>query len=512
MNKKVARPSRPVNFLTMSCRPGRPGYLLFLALWILIPLTATQKDPLSNLGAYCERALTDLDCRGVSIAVVKDDRVVFVDGFGTQGQNGGKVDMHTLFAIGSLTKAMTSALIAELVAEKQLEFQTNVLNYLPGFLMYDPEVTQMMLLEDLLCHRSGMRDHAGDLLFLAEPPATIISRLRYLAPVTSFRSAFAYQNTLYVVAGQIVSQAGGTPWQQQLKERILEPLGMKETVTDIRKMGEHANTSYGQLPVYGKWLEVPWDQQVNFDAAGSVGSNAWEMAQWVRFLLKPDELPKSFYSLKLVAEPRIFLPREDWVKFLYRVNHFLSYGFGWFAYDYYNYQVIEHSGNVPGSTAKLLLVPELNLGVIVLCNQHESLLPHAIVMRVLDLYTEQSSSTQVDWISRMKTASDPFAGQSTHVDRTVSKVPNLEQYLGAYSHNVLGTIILDNQEGLLRVTWMSKITGYLSPIEANNFIVRWDQIIPRLIPGELPAHFENDGPGQTSALVIEGLARFRRRS
>ena len=163
-----------------------------------------------------------------------------------------KVDEQTLFPIGSTTKAFTSALLATLVDEGKLTWDTKVSDVLPGFKMYDPYASSEMTVRDLLVHRSGLGLGAGDLMFY--PPTTlsradIVHKLRYIKPATSFRSGYAYDNLLYVVAGQVIEAVAGASWEEAMRQRILDPLQMKQTSTssvlppDANRAWPHARIS-----------------------------------------------------------------------------------------------------------------------------------------------------------------------------------------------------------------------------------------------------------------------------
>src|SRR5436190_2563089 len=188
--------------------------------------TAVPRD----FDAYVARVMSTFEVPGIAIAIVKDGRVLLAKGYGVRKLGDPTpVDDHTLFGIASNTKAFTATAIGILVEEGKLEWDAPVINYLPWFQMYDPFVTREITIRDLLVHRSGLGLGAGDLLWW--PTSTydrkeIARRLRYIKPETSFRSAYAYDNVLYSVAGEVIEAVSGQTWEDFVSSRILARVGM----------------------------------------------------------------------------------------------------------------------------------------------------------------------------------------------------------------------------------------------------------------------------------------------
>ena len=185
----------------------------YLVGFVFVLCLFAQPDPLRDLDTYVAQAMQAFQVPGVGVAVVKDGQVVIAKGYGVRklGESA-PVDSHTLFGIASNTKAFTATALGMLVDEGKIGWDDPVVNRLPGFEMYDPYVTHEMTIRDLLTHRSGLGLGAGDLLFF--PPSSytreeIIHKLRYIKPASSFRSRYAYDNLLYMVAGQIIPAVTG---------------------------------------------------------------------------------------------------------------------------------------------------------------------------------------------------------------------------------------------------------------------------------------------------------------
>ena len=193
-----------------------------------------------------ERARKEFDVPGIAVAIVKDGEVVLAKGYGVRklGEPA-PVTAQSLFRIASNTKAFTTAALAMLVDEHKIRWDDPVTQHMPGFQLYDPYVTREMTIRDLLTHRSGLGLGAGDLMFF--PPGDlgrdeIIKRLRFIKPATSFRSAYAYDNLLYIAAGQLIPAITGKSWDDFVRDRIFTPLGMTNTFTDVTALTSRART------------------------------------------------------------------------------------------------------------------------------------------------------------------------------------------------------------------------------------------------------------------------------
>ncbi len=247
----------------MKMLPQTPTPRMIALMLTLGSLAAAQVEPLTGLDDYISQAMMTFQVPGVAVAIVKDGKVVLAKGYGVRrlGEPA-KVDEHTLFGIGSNTKAFTSAALAMLVDEGKIHWDDRVIERLPGFQMYDPYVTHEMTIRDLLTHRSGMGLGEGDLLFI--PPsdytsAQIIQKLRYMKPASSFRSNYAYDNLLYIAAGEIIPAVTGKSWSDTIRERIFKPLGMNDSNTSATQFLPGSNFATPHSLVEGKLTPItPW--------------------------------------------------------------------------------------------------------------------------------------------------------------------------------------------------------------------------------------------------------------
>jgi CubicO group peptidase (beta-lactamase class C family) len=220
------------------------------------------------------------------------------------------VDENTLFGIGSNTKAFTTAALASLVDEGKISWDDRVYERLPGFAMYDPYVSHEMTIRDLLTHRSGMGLGEGDLLFW--PHSTykreeIIYKLRFMRPAASFRSKYAYDNLLYIAAGQIIPAVTGKSWEEYVTEKILKPLGMKTTTLSNAHFPADADVARPHSKIGGPLRPIDFVELDNAAPAGSINSSVAEMSRWLMLQLNRGKFPDR--DAHLFSEQR---SREMW--------------------------------------------------------------------------------------------------------------------------------------------------------------------------------------------------------
>src|SRR5277367_5743913 len=267
-------------------KKSRAGLLFFAGLFFSCGASLfAQSGPPADLDAYVARDMKTFDVPGIAIAIVKDGKVVLAKGYGVRKLGEATpVDENTLFGIGSNTKAFTSAALASLVDAGKISWDDKVYERLKGFQMYDPYVSHEMTIRDLLTHRSGMGLGEGDLLFWPHTTYTrddIIYRLRFMKPASSFRSRFAYDNLMYIAAGQIIPAVTAKPWEEYIREKILQPLGMKTSTLSTRDFKAGDNYASPHSKVDGKLQSIPFQDIDNAAPAGAINSSVAEMSRWI---------------------------------------------------------------------------------------------------------------------------------------------------------------------------------------------------------------------------------------
>lgn len=240
----------------------------------------------AEIDALVERTVKTFDVPGIAVAVIKDDKVIHAKGYGVRSlKTQQKVDENTLFGVASNSKAFTAAALGMLVDEKKIAWDTKVTDIIPEFKLYNPYVTEEFTIRDLLCHRSGLGLGAGDLMMWPDSSdftkTDIIHNLRYLKPVSSFRSKYDYDNNLYIVAGEVVARISGTSWEDFVEKRIMQPLGMTKTAASLSRLKDKSNVIDPHAPVNGKVQAIGIDWSETANAAGGIYSSVSDMSKWV---------------------------------------------------------------------------------------------------------------------------------------------------------------------------------------------------------------------------------------
>ena len=462
----------------------------------LSPVSAQQPLP-GDLDEYIARALKEFNVPGLALAVVKDGRVVVAKGYGVREM--GKpapVDEQTLFGIASNSKAFTTAALAMLVDEGRLSWDDRVIKHLEAFQMYDPYVTREITVRDLLTHRSGMGLGAGDLMFF--PPtdftrAEIMRNIRFLKPVTSFRSRYAYDNVLYMVAGEVLRTVSGKTWDEFIKERIFAPLGMTRSNTSTNDLRAGDNVVSPHAMADGKLKPIAFNNLDNVAPAGAINSCVADMAKWLIA-----QLDNGKYRASDGTEKRLFSVRQNQEMWSAQTNlpinqnpppplaalkpNFSAYGLGWVLQDYRGHKVVSHTGGLAGMVSKVTLVPDLKLGIAVLTNQEEGGAFSAVSWRLVDHYL---SAPATDWIKAYRDLrnaqlqSAAGAAKQQADKRNAESKPSLplKSYVGAYRDEWYGNITIGSagDKLTLRFNRTPLLVGELEHWQYDTFIVRWQE-------------------------------------
>lgn len=442
------------------------------------------------IDAVVEKARKTFDVPGIAVAVVKDGRVVFAKGFGVRrlGEPAA-VTENTLFGIASNTKAFTAASLAMLIDEGKLHWTDRVIDYLPSFQMADPYVTREMRIRDLLVHRSGLALGAGDLMFFPASDLSsdeIVKRLRYVPLETSFRSAYAYDNVLYLVAGKVIEAVSGKPWNAFVKERIFSPLGMPTSKTSITEIKPGDDFATPHALVDGVLKPIRPDVLDNNAPAGAIQSSVGEMSKWIAMQLNAGEIPG---GKRLFAEAR---SKEMWSEVTpIPINdpppamsalkmNFSSYALGWSVNDYRGYKLVWHTGGLSGMVSRVTMVPDLKLGVIVLTNQESGGAFSSVTMAILDEYMKAPAS---DWVALYDAAAKRREANAAQVvkkasaGRSSSSKPSLALagYAGRYRDPWYGDVSIKEEGGklVMRFSHSPDLTGELEHWQYDTFIARW---------------------------------------
>jgi CubicO group peptidase (beta-lactamase class C family) len=445
--------------------PQRIVRVICALLYLSATLPAFARNaPPADLDSYVARSMQTFQVPGIAIAIVKDGKIVLQKGYGVRklGEPA-PVDANTLFGIGSNTKAFTAAALAILVDAGKLSWDDPVYARLKGFQMYDPYVSKEMRVRDLLCHCSGLGLGEGDLMLWPRNSYTrddIVFRLRLLKPVTSFRSSFAYNNLMYVAAGQVVAAASGRSWDDYLREKIFLPLGMKDTNTSADAYRADGDWASPHGKAEGKLQGAPFVNLDNAGPAGSINSSAADMARWLLVQLNHGKIPgtdtylfSENSSAEMWAQQSVIPVVAAGFDALEALRpHFYGYGMGWFLRDYKGRKLVGHPGGVGGFVSRVMLVPEENLGVVILTNADDAYAYESILYHILDSYL--GGPTQ-NYVASYKAVEDKDrkdadetlrkAQQARAADSKPSLAP--DKYAGDYSDPWYGKVLIRAEDG-----------------------------------------------------------------
>ncbi len=351
--------------------------------------------PLNDIDDYIASAMREWEVPGLAVGIVKDDTTIMAKGFGVRKLGStAQVDANTVFAIGSCTKAFTSAALGILVDEGKISWDDRVIRHLPSFRLYDPYVTAEITIRDLLCHRSGLPRCDGLWQASTSDREDILSRLRFVRQNTAFRSQWGYSNIMYTVAGHTIPAVTGTSWDQFIKERIFAPLGMTSSTPSIRELRQDGNVATPHCRLEERVQTIPWKDLHQIGPAGSVNSSATDMIQWMRLQLNSGvHQGRRLLSTKAMDEmrtpqsvlhPEGMGPEGRGLKLWHPGSQLMVYGLGWVLREYGNRVLVQHGGSVAGMLAMVTLVPGENLGVVVLTNGDWHFAQTALSQRIVD--------------------------------------------------------------------------------------------------------------------------------
>jgi CubicO group peptidase (beta-lactamase class C family) len=475
--------------LTPRAAPPLLAGLLFAA----SPASGICQQAPPGFDGYVKRVMQTFTVPGLSVAIVKDGRVVLAKGYGVRRMGDPTpVDAQTRFGIASNTKLFTATAIAILVEEGKVDWDAPVSRYLPAFAMSDPYVTHELTVRDLLVHRSGLGLGAGDLLWW--PPSTynrkdIAQRIRYIPLSTSFRSAYAYDNVLYLVAGELIEAVSGQSWENFVRSRILRKIGMNDS--DVRHSGatEQGNVAGTHAEVNDTVRPVAPFTSDNTNPAGGVMTGAADIAKWLLVQLDSGKVsngpplfsPASAKQLWREVTP---VPIGDVPGGMRELAHLrptmAGYALGLGVRDYRGYILRQHTGGLPGYLSKVAMIPDLRLGVAVLTNQESGAAFDAIAYRVLDYYIGAKSPDYPALFQQLVTANQKKtreAEQKAAGSRDSTSGPSLPlaRYAGTYRDPWYGDVRI-SQEGkglAIRFTRTPSLVGDLLHWQHDTFLARW---------------------------------------
>jgi len=476
-----------------------------------------QAAPPESFGARVEEVRKAAGVPGLGVAIVESGEVTLARGYGVKKLGTrDPIDADTIFPTGSTGKAFTVAALAVLVDAKRIAWDDPVIDHMPWFRMYDPWVTREITIRDLLVHRTGLPLGAGDLMFV---PRTNRSRrdsveaVRHLRPATSFRSAYAYDNVLYMAAGQLIEDVTGRTWETFVKEEILEPAGMDNSVTDDEDRFATANRAYPHARVNGVFRGTG-DQQLlderdglgrNAAPAGGIASSANDMARWMQIQLGRGELPDGDGRLFSEAaweemwKPVVLMEPRQWPGDLAPlVPNFSTYALGWDVEDYAGAKLVRHDGAVFGFLTTVVLIPAKDVGIFVVVNSEDGEVVLGLATELVDHYLGLPHTDWTERFARFRRERATKALEDFEADTAepanVGPSLSLADYAGDYADPWYGPISIQLEDGTLRIDFRQSpgMTGDLEHWQYDTFRTSWDDdtIEPAYVTFALDAEAE----------------------
>jgi len=408
------------------------------------------EEVLRGLPQVIESGMKTMNVPGAQVTVVKDGQVVFSHAFGhADVEDDVRLTTQHILPLGSATKAFTATAAVMLACDGKLDLDKPVRHYLPEFELQDAVATLGATTRDLLCHRTGLPRH--DLMWIGWNDITrkdLVSRTRYLPPSRPFRAEWQYQNHMFAVVGYLIERVSGKTWEEFVRERIFDPLGIERVTFRVEEDERHARLYTEDEAGANKRNPALLLEAIG--PAGSINSTAEEMAKWVAFNLSRGKAGER----QLIEEARFaelhtpYIPYKRVVPIEFEEKVAVGYGLGWFVDLYRGKRMIHHGGNVNGASAHVAMLPDLRLGFVVLTNANNSLFGEALANEISDRFL--GAERKRDWFEAYHTGlkdalkSVTEKAAAVYESRVEGKPPSheLAEYAGIYSHPGYGDIVL----------------------------------------------------------------------
>jgi len=495
---------------------------IFLTLFIFgVNSTVYAQISSKEIDVLVQKAMEQFNVAGVAVAIVKDGKIIHEKGYGVKSiATKQPVDEHTNFQIASNSKAFTTAALSILIDEGKISWKDKVKTYLPEFKMYNEYVTENFLIEDLLCHRSGMGLGVGDLMFF--PDGTdftikdVLTNFQYFKPVSAFRTKFDYDNQLYTVAGELIARVSGVSWEKFVQTRMMEPLQMNQSFSSLDAIKDRSNVAIPHSTETGKIRTIALFEEIINGAAGGILSNVDDMSKWMLVHLNKGKYGNNLEK-QLFTEAR---QREMWKIHTVleaspdpRYNqHFNGYGLGWGVSDIKGNLRVGHTGGLPGMLSIVTMIPDLNLGIVILTNTESGggALFSAVNRTIIDRYL---GLEPFDWTGKYNKdlLAQKSSGDSvtTKVWETVAAAKNVKvnptDYTGIYEDKWFGKIevFLKGNQLWFKCFRSPKLNGPMQLYKANTFAIKWEY---QDMNCDAFAMFGLDEEGKAQSIKMKGIS------
>jgi CubicO group peptidase (beta-lactamase class C family) len=473
-----------------------------LILLALVPVIQAQSPAPTPTAAALDAAVSATvrawNVPGVAVAVVRDGRVVLSRGFGVQrAGESATVDDATAFYTASITKTFTVTALGMLADAGKLRIDDPVGKYLPEFGVADPDTTRLATVRDLMAHRTGL-PRADLLMFSGLSNDEVLTRLKRVPSAAPLRTRFTYQNQMYLALGELTARLSGSSWQSTVESGILSRLGM--TDSNAAGLGRPAgrNAAVPHAIVNGVVSPVEFVPRAPY-GAGGLNASARDLAKWLQFqlgdgtwqgtkLVNPQVLTAPQQPNAITA-PTIWTPDAT----------FLLYGLGWFISDYHGHKVVQHGGNGEGWTSLLWMMPNEKLGIAVLTNMHNTLLPWAIAHTVADAY---GGGGRGAWDAYFLEAErSRSAAQARQAPKAGTGELDASSWVGTWDSPVYGPLTITSADGRVSLRYGPSLSGDLAPgATASDAVLTWQRSDVLAVLG--PSALKRSTRGTDSVLSI----------
>ena len=464
---------------------------LFTLLCFISALFLTAQIEDKQLDNLIEETLTTFDVPGISVGILKDGNIIYAKGHGVRSLTT-KKDMNdnTLVGVASNSKGFTCFALAMMIDAGKLNWDDKVRKHIPEFQLHDSWVTENFTVRDLVTHRSGMGLGAGDLMFFPEgndfDVNDVINNVKYLEPESSFRSEFAYNNNMFIIAGEVLKRVSGLSWEDFIETKIMKPVGMKNSKASYNRVADKSNIIEAHTRADGKVIQIPHDWSETANPAGGIVSNVPDMLIWAKFLMN-DAVTESgerllsteqFHELWQLQTPLKVRSNDAYD------SNFKGYGLGWFLTDVKGgHKQVYHTGGLIGTVTQFTMIPDLDLAIVVLTNQMNGMAFNTITNTIKDSYLGYENR---NWLEKYGARNaDNLKYNDSLKAEVYSKVaksninitlPDPKQIVGTYTDDWFGDIIISHDGKKYSITCerSPRLFGELLSYNATTFVVKWN--------------------------------------
>jgi CubicO group peptidase (beta-lactamase class C family) len=494
--------------------------VLLLSVLALAPVANAQITS-AKIDQLVESAMMKFKVAGVAVGVVKDGKIIHNKGYGVKSiETREKVNQHTLFAIASNSKAFTATALSILVEDGKLSWQDKVKDHIPEFRMYNYYVTENFNIQDLLTHRSGLGLGVGDLMFFPDgnnfTVKDVLSGFQHFEPRSAFRTKYDYDNLLYIVAGEVVARVSGMSWDEFVEKRIMRPLSMNNTYSTFSLIKDKSNLALPHTTEAGVLRTINSFEDAKSGAAGGIYSNVDDLTKWMlvqlnkgRYGEKKDKKLFSEASQREMWKIHTTLPAYSHPRYN---SHFAGYGLGWFLKDMKGNMSVSHTGGLPGMLSQTTLIPDLNLGVVVLTNTSDggAGVFSAVTQTIIDSYLGLEDFGWTDYYYKGMESQQHLADSVTNkvwatVKAASSKKIETEDYIGVYEDKWFGKVevFLKDKQLWFKSYRSPRLNGPMHYYKANTFAIKWEY---QDMNGDAFAIFTMDEEGKAQSIKMKGIS------